>query len=110
MEIFYLTLRQMLMMFSLILVGFILRKTSKLPENSGKAMAKMETYIFVPALSLFTQMTKCTVETFAENAELILYGLGIVLFSIILSYPLSRCFVRKNQDSPENSYKRNIYK
>ncbi|MBE6965899.1 MAG: hypothetical protein E7441_07705 [Ruminococcaceae bacterium] len=110
MEIFNLTSKQMLMMFSLISVGFLLRKTSKLPENSGTVMAKMETFIFVPALSLFTQMTKCTVETFTENANLILYGLVIVLFSIILSYPLSRCFVRKNPESSENTYQRNIYK
>ena len=110
MEIFYLTLKQMLMMFTLILVGLLLRKMGKLPENSGTVMAKMETFIFVPALSLFTQMTKCTVETFAENAGLILYGFGIVLFSIILSYPLSRCFVRKNPDLPENAYQRNVYK
>lgn len=39
MEIFYLTLRQMLMMFSLIAVGFILRKKGILPENSDKTMA-----------------------------------------------------------------------
>ena len=110
MEIFYLTLKQMLMMFSLILVGILLRKTSRLPENSGTTMAKLETYIFVPALSLYTQMTKCTVKTCTENAELLLYGLAIVLASIILAYPLSKCFVRKNLDLPENAYKRNIYK
>lgn len=95
MEIFYLTLKQMLMMFSLIFVGFLLRKTSRLPENAETVMAKMETFIFVPALSLFNLMTKCNVETFTENADLILYGLVIVLFSIVISYPLSRCFVRK---------------
>lgn len=110
MEIFNLTLKQMLMMFSLITVGFVLRKKSKLPENSGTVMAKMETFIFVPALSLFNQMTKCTIETFTENASLILYGLVIVMFSIVLSYPLSRCFVRKKLGSPENEYQRNIYK
>ncbi len=55
-------------------------------------------------------MTKCTVETFTQNASLILYGFVITLFSIVLAYPLSRCFVRKNIDSPENAYQRNIYK
>lgn len=35
MQIFNLTLKQMLMMFTLILVGFLLRKKSKLPENAG---------------------------------------------------------------------------
>lgn len=95
MEIFYLTLRQMLMMFSLIAVGFILRKKGILPENSDKTMAKMETFIFVPALSLFTQMTKCTVQSFKENYVLIFYGLAIVLCAIAVSYPLSRLFFKK---------------
>lgn len=110
MEIFNLTLKQMLMMFSLILVGFLLRKKSKLPENSGTVMAKLETFIFVPALYLFTQMTKCTIETFKANAALILYGFLIALCAMIISYPLSKRFVRKNTDSPEKLYQRNIYK
>lgn len=109
MEIFNLTLKQMLLMFTLILVGFLIRKKSNLPENAGTIMAKLETFIFVPALSLYTQMTKCTMEAFQENAVLILYGFFIVLGAIILSYPLSRCFVR-NTALPENAYQRNIYK
>lgn len=110
MEIFYLTLQKMLMMFSLILVGFLLRKKSILPDNSGTVMAKMETFIFVPALSLFNQMTKCTLESFTQNASLILYGFVIVVISIILSYPLSRLFIGKKLNSPADAYQRNIYK
>ena len=110
MEIFYLTLQKMLMMFSLILVGFLLRKKSKLPENSGTVMAKLETFVFVPALSLFNQMTKCNVESFTQNASLILYGFAIVVISIIISYPLSRLFIGKKLNSPVDEYQRNIYK
>jgi len=110
MKIFNLTFEQMLMMFTLILVGFIIRKKSNLPENTGSVMAKLETFIFVPALSLFTQMTKCTVENFKDNWMLMLYGLIVVAFAVVISYPLSKCFVRKNADLPENSYQRNIYK
>ncbi|MBR2878109.1 MAG: AEC family transporter [Clostridia bacterium] len=110
MEIFNLTLNQMLMMFSLILVGFLLRKKTNIPENAGTIMAKLETFVFVPALSMFTQMTKCTVESFKENSILILYGLIIVVCAIAVSYPLSKCFVRKNADLPENMYQRNIFK
>ncbi len=110
MQIFTLTFKQMLMMFTLILIGFLLRKKSILPENAGTTMAKLETFIFVPALSLFTQMTKCTVESFKANADLILYGFIIVLGAVLVAYPLSRCFVRKSADSPENEYQRNIYK
>lgn len=110
MEIFNLTLKQMLMMFSLILVGFLLRKKSKLPENSGNVMAKLETFVFLPALSLFNQMTKCTVETFKANASLILYGFVIALCAIIISSPLSKLFCKKDTDSPELLYQRNIYR
>lgn len=110
MEIFNLTLKQMLMMFTLILVGFLLRKKTNLPENTGTVMAKLETFVFVPALSLFTQMTKCTVESFKENSVLMLYGLAIVVGAMLLAYPLSKCFARKNANLPETIYQRNIFK
>ena len=110
MEIFFSTLQQMLMMFTFILLGFLFRKKNWLPENSGIVMAKMETFLFVPALSLFTQMTKCTVQTFTENANLIFYGFVLVMGAIVLAYPLSRLFVRNGNQSPEQSYQREIFK
>ena len=110
MEVFSLTLRQMLVMFSLILVGFLLRKKSILPDNAGRVMAKMETFIFVPALSLFTQMTKCTVRSFAENAHLILWGFVIVLAAVALAYLVSPLFIRNAKGSSELMYQRNIYR
>jgi len=110
MEIFSLTLKQMLMMFTFILAGFFLRKKMLLSDNSGTIMAKLETYIFVPALSLYTMTTKCTVSTFADNYTLIFYGAVIVLISIAVSYPLSALFIRNSSQTPERAYQRNIYK
>ncbi len=110
MEIFFLTLKQMLMMFIFILAGFFLRKKMILVDNADTMMARLETYIFCPALSLFTMITKCNVETFTENYTLILYGLAIVLASIALAYPLSTLFIRKSSQSPEKMYQRNVYK
>ncbi len=109
MEIFNLTLQQMLVMFIFIMLGFLLRKTKILPESSDTAMSRLETYIFVPALSLFTQMTKCTVKTFTENSVLILYGAVIVFVAMALAYPLSRLFIRKVEIA-ELAYSRNVYK
>ena len=106
MEIFFMTLKQMLMMFTFILIGFLMRKKNLLPDNSDTTMAKLETYIFVPALTLFNQITQCTSATFRENYVLILCGLALVLFAIVISYPLSRLFVKKDSDL----YQRNIYK
>ena len=97
------------MMFTLILAGFILRKKLILPENAGTIMAKLETYIFVPGLSLFTMISKCNVKTFAENYTLILYGLAIITGALLLAYPLSSLFIRKPQTSAD-AYQKNIYK
>ncbi|MBR5236576.1 MAG: AEC family transporter [Clostridia bacterium] len=79
-------------------------------ENSDTVMARLETYVFVPALSLYTMITQCTVQTFAENSKLILYGLIINLVAIIAAYPLSAMFIRKSSASPEKAYSRNVYK
>ena len=110
MEIFFLTLKQMVMMFIFILAGFFLRKKMILADNAGTIMARLETYIFVPALSLFTMITKCNVHTFTENYSLILYGLAIVLAAVGVAYPLSTLFIRKPNQSPEKNYQRNIFK
>lgn len=109
MEIFKLTLSQMLMMFTLILAGFLLRKTNVLPKGSDITMSRLETYIFLPALNLYNQMTNCTVETFRENSVMILYGLALIICAMALAYPLSKLFIRNTSD-PELDYQRNIYK
>lgn len=105
---FQITLQQMLTMFAFISLGFILRKTKILPENSDVTMARLETYIFVPALSLASQMNHCTVKTFTENAPLILYGAVIVVIALALSFPLSALFVKKTHTN-ELIYQRKIY-
>ena len=110
MEIFYLTLRQMLMMFALMLVGYVLRKKSILPENSNVVMARLETYAFVPALVLYTQMTKCTLKSFTENSIILLYGAITILVAVVISYPLSKIFVKNPLKTSELSYQKNIYK
>ena len=83
MEIFNLTLTQMLVMFSLMIVGFILKKTKVLPENADTTMSRLETFVFVPALNFFNQVKNCTVETFSENSVLILYGLATIILAMI---------------------------
>jgi len=106
-EIFLLTLKQMLMMFFLIMVGYFLRKGKILPENSHVTMSKLETYVLMPALILYNQISRCTVQTFSENSSLILYGLVLVLCSIGIAYPLCRLFVRNGEG---NLRQRNVYR
>lgn len=106
MEIFNLTLKQMLMMFTLITVGFVLRKKNIIPDGSDTAMAKLETYVFVPALSISNQLTQCTVQSFKESYSLILYGFFIALCAIGVAFVLSKPVAGKKSDD----YIKNIYK
>ncbi len=110
MEVFFLVLNQMLMMFMLMSVGFLLKKLNVFPEKTDIAISRLETFLFVPALNFYTQLTNCTVENFLENSKLMLYGLAIVLVAIAIAYPGSRLFVRNKAKSDIEEYQRNIYK
>ena len=109
-NIFYLVLNQMLMMFLLMAVGFLLKKLNVFPEKADVAISRLETFIFVPALNFYTQLTNCTVENFLNNSKLIVYGLIIVVISVIAAYPVSKLFIRTKSNSDIDRYQRNIYK
>ena len=110
MKTFNLTLTQMLMMFSFILVGIWLRKKKIVPDNSDVTISRIETFVLVPALTFYNQLKNCNVENFLSSAKLMLYGLGLVVIAIIVSYPLSKLFEKKSSQNKENEYQRNIYK
>ncbi len=110
MDIFILTLKQLMMMATLIIVGFVLRKKGIVPENTGTALSKLETFVFVPSLYIINQLNNCTVENFIKNSSLMLYGLIFVVIAIVASYPLSRLFVRNSKTSADLQYQRSIYK
>ena len=77
---FLATLNPMLMLFICIVVGFVLCKTKILPENAGKVMAKLETWVFCPALSFYTMAYYCTVDNIGTHATNIYYrGLALRL-------------------------------
>jgi len=109
MDVFYLTLQQMLNMFLLIVAGYILRKKNILPEESHLTLSRLETYILVPALNIVNWAKNCNPQTLMENYPLVLYGAGIIAVAVALSYPLSALFVR-NRKTDADEYQRNIYK
>lgn len=101
---FLATLNPMLTLFICIVVGFVLCKTKILPENAGKVMAKLETWVFCPALSFYTMAYYCTVDNIGAHAiNIVLASLGVAL-ALVISLTLSRLFVR------QNVYERNVYK
>ncbi len=110
MEIFNMTLTQMLVMFLLMLTGYILRKGKFLPENASATISKLLAFVLSPALTLGNQIKMCTPETFINNSGLMVYGFVLVLVALGLSYPVSALIVKNPQKDPSIDYKRNIYK
>ncbi|MBR5218223.1 MAG: AEC family transporter [Clostridia bacterium] len=110
MEIFNLTLTQMLMMFSFMLCGFAARKTKIVPESAEFVLSRIETYIFCSGITLYSMINNCTVENFVQNSSLILYGGLTVLGALLIAYPLSILFQPDHKENAVAAYKRNIYK
>ena len=110
MEVFNLTLTQMLVMFVLMLTGYILRKGKFLPENASSSISKLLAFVLSPALTLGNQIKMCTPETFVNNSGLMIYGLVLVIAALGLSYSVSALIVKNPQKDPMIDYKRNIYR
>ena len=98
-EIFLATLTPMITLFIIMVLGFALRKTKILPEDSGKVMAKLETWVFCPALSLSAMIEFCTRETISTHATHIVLSIVVLAIAILIGILLARVFVKTK--SPE---------
>ncbi len=108
MEMFIMVLEQMLMMFALMAVGFALKKSKILPDDTARALSRLETYLFLPALNLANQLKNCTVDTLKANYRLVLYGLLAAILAVATAYFLSPLLFKKIRG--EDKYKYNVYK
>ena len=93
----------MLTLFICIAIGFVLTKFKILPDGSSKVMAKLEIWIFCPALNFMTMVRFCTVESVGEHSINIILGIIGVSFSMGLAIFLSRFFAKRG------SYERGVY-
>ena len=93
---FLATLDPILILFLCIAIGFIAHKAHLLPENAGTVMAKLETWIFVPALNFITMSRFFTVKTLTTHAtNLILSCIGVAI-AMAMALFLARFFAKKN--------------
>ena len=91
---FFATLEPMLTLFLCIAIGFIARKTKILPDNASKVMAKLETWVFFPALSFSTMAKNCTVDNISTHAVNVLFGVVSVALGLGIAIPLGKLFIR----------------
>ena len=94
-NIFLATLNPMLTLFLCIAIGFAANKTKILPANASKVMAKLETWVFFPALSFSTMARYCTVDTINTHAINVIFGVICVSVSMSMAIPLAKLFIRQ---------------
>ena len=110
MEVFNLTLTQMLVMFILMLTGYTLQKSKILPHNASAVVSKLLVFVLSPALTLSNQIKMCTPKNLMDCSTLILYSTVIMLVALGISYALSAIIVKNKNKDPQLSYQRQIYK
>ncbi len=110
MEILSLTLTQMLVMFVLMLTGYILQKGKFLPENASSVVSKLLVFVLSPALTLSNQIKMCTPQNLIECSTIILYSAVIMAAAMAIAYMISAVLVKNKEKSPELLYQRQIYK
>ena len=84
-ETFLIALTPMLTLALCILIGYLLRRFSILPDNAGKVMAKLETWVFLPSLTFSTMVRYCTVDTLTVHGKnLLLSFFGVWAIATLL--------------------------
>ena len=96
------TVGQMLVLFSLILMGYVVAKVKVVPENSATVLSKLENNLFVPALVLGTFVENFTVEKLSTAWKLFLISFVICIVMMFLAIAVAK-WCSKDQ------YIRNIY-
>lgn len=102
-EIIQAILPIMLVLFTCIVIGYVLRKFKILPEDTDKVLSRLETYVFCPALSFSAFSKYCTIEALKDNYSLLIYSIIGLAVSMGIAIPLSMAFAKKEE------YKNKVY-
>ena len=102
-ETFKIVLNQMMVLFLFILIGYVLRKKSIIPNNSDNVISKLEVNVIVPCLSFITFANRCTLDNLIQHSNLLIYGAGVLAAAILICYVLAPMFTK-------DTYVQNIYR
>lgn len=102
MRVLQATTGQMLVLFSLILMGYVVAKLKAVPDNSATVLSKLENNLFVPALVLGTFAGNFRVEKLSTAWQLFLISFLICFVMMFLAVIVAKC-------CSKDSYIRNIY-
>ena len=107
-ELFLSTLNQMAVLFSLILVGYLLVKLGCVSENAAGILSKLENILLVPALILNTFMTNFTVEKLSTAWKLIVLSTAIALLCLPVSFAVTKRLFKEERARKVSTYALNF--
>lgn len=90
MDLFVPTLNQMIYLFAFIVIGYLIAKCKIVPKGSAGVLAKLENWLFIPALVMQTFIQNFTVNTLGVTWKLFAFGFAIDLVVIPLAILCSR--------------------
>lgn len=91
-----------MVLFSLILMGYVVAKVKVVPENSATVLSKLENNLFVPALVLGTFVENFTLEKLSTAWKLFLISFLICIVMMFFAIVVAKC-------CSKDQYIRNIY-
>ncbi len=94
MDVLSSTINQMLVLFTFMALGYFLNFKGILPLNTSTALSRLETNVLVPCLVFNTFYKYCTVKNLSEKWLYIVYGIGIMVVSLIIGVFLAKVFAK----------------
>ena len=104
MQVFSLTLSKVCMLLIFISVGYILRRSHKLPDNAGRVLSLLCVMVFSPAYSILNLSRNLRVEMLGEKLLLVGYGLAFAAVAVAVGQLLGRKMGRTPMDKSSLIY------
>lgn len=92
--VFVTTVSKVSMLLIFIGIGYLLRRTRKLPEDAGRVLSLLTTLFFSPAYTLRNLASSLTPEKLGSQLTLMLFAGACVICAIALAYLLARFLAR----------------
>lgn len=103
-KVFNLTLNNVGMLLIFISVGYILRRSHKLPDAAGKVMSLLCVMVFSPAYSILNLSKNVRIDKMAENLQLLGYGLGFAVVAVVTGLILGKAMGKSPMDKSSLTY------
>ena len=104
MEIFNLTINQIILMFTFILVGYIMRKSGKFSESASNILSILLVNVCLTGMVFSTCYQQVTMENIANNGKAILFGTIMMFAAYFISMLLGKFFTKDGFENKVYKY------